>query len=412
MTTPAIPRPEYPRPQFVRPDWMNLNGDWEFALDPGDSGLERGLREQPLPDRIRVPFCPESELSGIGNHDFINAVWYRRTVRLPEAWPERRVLLHFQACDYDTTVWVNGREVGRHRGGFTPFTCDLRGAAEPGTDAVIVVRARDNTRLAQPAGKQSAQYGNHGCHYTRTTGIWQTVWLEPVPEVRFLRPRITPDPAAGGFHLELPLKAHGPAFPGRIRATLLNSGREIAGSETAWHGGLAARLFLPVPVAERVLWEPARPHLYDLRVELRRADGAVADAFTSYAGLRSVELDGFSFKLNGRPLFQRLVLDQGFYPDGVLTAPDDAALVRDIRAENSRSDVRTLVLVAGDILQGTPMSTVVRGEPDIECLNAMGVDAMTVGNHEFDKGRTELLAEYAATGVPPAYLPSSEEVTQ
>ena len=127
-----IPRSEYPRPQFTREDWLCLNGEWQFEIDQGDSGLERGLLERELSDRIMVPFCPESQLSGIENPDFMNAVWYRREVTIPSAWAGRRVLLHFQAVDYDSTVWVNGEEVGRHRGGFSPFSCDLRDVAVAG----------------------------------------------------------------------------------------------------------------------------------------------------------------------------------------------------------------------------------------------------------------------------------------
>ncbi|MEI8079963.1 MAG: sugar-binding domain-containing protein, partial [bacterium] len=281
MGTP-LPRPEYPRPQFVRADWLNLNGEWEFEIDAGDSGLERGLRERPLTGRITVPFCPESSLSGVGHEDFMNAVWYRRTVRLPPAWAGRQVLLHFQAVDYDTTVWVNGREVGRHRGGFTPFSCELRGVAAPGDEAVIVVRARDDNRRPQPGGKQSAQYGRYGCLYTRTTGIWQTVWLEAVPETQFLRPRITPDVARGGIDLELPIRAFSGAGlrAGTVRCTLSAVGRTVAVAETAWRGELSARLFITIPTADRRLWAPGQPWLYDVGVELLDAAGGVADAFT------------------------------------------------------------------------------------------------------------------------------------
>ena len=134
-----LPRPEYPRPQFVREDWLCLNGPWQFEIDYGDSGLVRGLKDRELKDTIQVPFCPESELSGIGHVDFMNAVWYRREVAIPKEWAGRKVLLHFQAVDYDTTVWVNGVEVARHRGGFAPFTCDLGGVVSAGETATIVV---------------------------------------------------------------------------------------------------------------------------------------------------------------------------------------------------------------------------------------------------------------------------------
>jgi beta-galactosidase/beta-glucuronidase len=199
----SIPRSEYPRPQFVRDDWLCLNGPWQFEIDAGDSGLQRGLVERELTGEITVPFCPESELSGVGNVDFMNAVWYRREVDIPADWkgPGKKVLLHFQACDYDTTVWVNGEQLVRHRGGWSPFVADLSGVAGGGDKAVIVVRARDDARNNQPNGKQSQKYERWSCLYTRTTGIWQTVWMEPVPELHLKRPRITPDVAGKRFRI-------------------------------------------------------------------------------------------------------------------------------------------------------------------------------------------------------------------
>ena len=137
-----IPRSEYPRPQFVRDDWLCLNGEWGFETDQGDSGIHRGLLERELNDKIIVPFCPESKLSGIENHDYYNAVWYRRNVTIPSEWTGKRVLLHFQAVDYDSTVWVNGEEVGRHRGGFSPFSCDISDVASAGDEI--------NDRAARP----------------------------------------------------------------------------------------------------------------------------------------------------------------------------------------------------------------------------------------------------------------------
>ncbi len=185
-----VPRSEYPRPQFVREEWLCLNGEWQFEMDQGDSGLERGLLERELNSSIVVPFCPESKLSGIENPDFMDAVWYRRTVDVPAEWAGRRTLLHFQAVDYDATVWVNGEEAGRHRGGFTPFSVDLGDVG--GETLTIVVRARDSHEAPQPRGKQARGYGPHGAIYVRTTGIWQTVWMEPVPEIALGRPRLTP----------------------------------------------------------------------------------------------------------------------------------------------------------------------------------------------------------------------------
>lgn len=325
---PAVPRPEYPRPGFARTDWLNLNGTWEFAKDPGDSGFERGLHQQALPGSITVPFCPESELSGIGDTDFLHAVWYRRTVTVPPEWAGRRPVLHFGAVDHDATVWVNGTEVARHSGGFTPFSVDLGAVVDAGGDAVIVVRARDTARGPQARGKQATEFANSACNYTRTTGIWQTVWMEPVGAVHLRRPRITPDLAGSAFHLELPLSANRPGH--RVRARLSDGQGTVTQATVRADLDLAPRLVLPVPADRSRPWSPEDPHLYRVLLEVVDADGEVVDRAVCTAGLRSVSIDGKRLLLNGRPVFQRLVLDQGWYPDGLMTAPDDAALVRDI----------------------------------------------------------------------------------
>jgi beta-galactosidase/beta-glucuronidase len=323
----TLPRAEYPRPQFIRSRWLNLNGEWQFEIDQGDSGLERGLLGRELHDRITVPFCPESSLSGINNRDFLNAVWYRRQVTIPEEWAGQRVLLHFQAVDYDTTVWVDGEEVGRHRGGFTPFTCDL--GVRAGQILTIVVRARDDHQLPQPRGKQAQKYADYSCWYTRTTGIWQTVWLEPVPVYALKRPRITPDVTRGLFHLEQSITNNRPGL--HLSARLCQQTQTITEAECAADLDLTPCLDLLIPEQQRRLWSPQDPYLYDLTIELRDETGAVLDSAQSYAGLRGVALDGRAIKINGQIIFQRLVLDQGYYPDGIMTAPSDEELVRDIQ---------------------------------------------------------------------------------
>jgi len=329
------PRPEHPRPQWFRPDWQSLNGTWEFEIDWSDSGTERGLRTRGLRDRILVPFAPEAPLSGIDEQDFMEAVWYRRAIDVPAGWAGRRVLLHFGACDYDTTVWVDDVEVGRHRGGFTSFTFDITdalGAGGPGGErsATVVVRARDSRHGPKARGKQSRDYAGHGALYGRTTGIWQTVWLEAVPEVALGLARITPDVAGSRFHLEVPVSDNREGWS--VEAVLSDGDGEVARASTAAGGDLAPRLVLDVPAARRRLWGPGDPHLYGLSVRLLDASGAVVDQIDSYAGLRSVAIRGTGVLINGAPVFQRLVLDQGFYPDGVLTAPSDDALVADIQA--------------------------------------------------------------------------------
>ncbi|ROS41421.1 glycoside hydrolase family 2 protein [Amycolatopsis thermoflava] len=323
-----IPRAEYPRPQFVRPDWLCLNGNWQFEVDRADSGLERGLTERELTGEIVVPFCPESELSGVEDVDFMEAVWYRRTVLVPADWRGRKVLLHFQAVDHDATVWVNGHEVARHRGGWTPFTADLSDVVAPGKDATIVVRARDPRTGPQARGKQSERYENYTAYYTRTTGIWQTVWLEPVPESHLLRPRITPELATSSFTVEA--RVSGPKRGLVVRARLSDSSGELASATARVDLDFTTRVELPVPAGRRRLWCPEDPALYDITIELVDGDGRLIDSAQSYAGLRGIAIDDKAVLLNGRPVFQRLVLDQGYYPDGLMTAPSEKALVKDI----------------------------------------------------------------------------------
>ncbi|MBO0745200.1 MAG: beta-galactosidase, partial [Candidatus Dormibacteraeota bacterium] len=287
---------------------------------------------RPLTGRILVPFAPESELSGVGVRDFLLAVWYRRSFTVPAAWAGEHVHLRFQAVDYDTTVWCDGREVARHRGGATPFSCDL-GALPPGSEHVLVVRARDDHRPPQPRGKQSQRLEPWSVFYPRTTGIWQTVWLEAVPETWLGRPRFVPDLPGGALRLEQPVG--GRVLDHRVRATVRDAGGVAVRGEATVGSGFVALVDLPLPADRRRLWSPEDPHLYDVDLELVDTTGAVVDRAESYAGLRSVNVRGQAVHLNGRPRFQRLVLDQGYYPDGILTAPSDAALRRDIELARS-----------------------------------------------------------------------------
>ena len=327
-TMPALPKPEHPRPQLVRDYWMNLNGIWGFEIDAGDSGLERGLARRELTSEILVPFAPESVLSGIEHVDFMEAVWYRRTVTIPQEWAGQNVLLHFGAVDHDATVWVNGLEVARHRGGFTPFTADLGGVAEPGTEAVIVVRARDSRHEMQARGKQATWYNNTHCQYTRTTGIWQTVWMEAVPEVHIKRLRMTPNLADSSITIEVPISQN---RAGHTVTAVLSDKDDVTVEATAKADlDLTPTLRLNIPAESLRPWCIEDPFLYNLEVAVRDAAGTVVDRVSSYAAVRSVALDGKVVRLNGKSVFQRLVLDQGYWPDSLMTSPDDAALVKDI----------------------------------------------------------------------------------
>jgi beta-galactosidase/beta-glucuronidase len=320
----AMPRPEHPRPQFYREAWENLNGEWEFAIDRGASGDARGLHlpGTPYPGRITVPFCPESALSGVLEKDFLNCVWYRRTIHIPADRLQGRVLLHFGAVDYRCTVFLNGKACGEHRGGYSSFCFDVTDALRPG-DNTLTVRAEDDVRCgAQPSGKQSARYASYECYYTRTTGIWQTVWLEYTPQVSLASVQVDAD-MHGAAVFTAALRGQGDCL---LETLITFEGEPAAHCRTPLHGG-CTRFALQVDSPR--LWDIGEPNLYDVSYRLYQG-GELVDEVRSYLGFRTVELRDHAFYLNGRPVFQRLVLDQGFYPDGVYTAPTDEALKRDI----------------------------------------------------------------------------------
>jgi beta-galactosidase/beta-glucuronidase len=322
----TTPRPEHPRPDFERKAWQILNGEWQFAIDNSKSGLEKGWHTGvEFPRRIVVPFCPESRLSGIGETDFMDAVWYRRTFTVDKALRGRRLILHFGAVDYDARVWVNGREVARHRGGYTPFSADITDAVKMDGENELVVYAEDDLRSAfQPSGKQSHQLHSYGCMYTRTTGIWQTVWLEAVPDTHISSVTVWPDAMNGRVSLEIGVERP----PGEIalEVTAWAGGKSVASEKVKQVGGQnVVTLEIPKPK----LWAPGKPFLYDLRLRLVKGR-EVMDEVSSYFGLRDVRIEGDRILINGKPVFQRLILDQGFWPDGIYTAPSDPDLSGDI----------------------------------------------------------------------------------
>lgn len=312
-----IPRSEHPKPQFRRDGWLNLNGEWGFEIDNGCSGKARGRASaDSLAGTITVPFCPQSRLSGVGHVDFIRGVWYRRTVTLTDAQCAGRVRLHFGAVDYACEAFVNGRSVGTHRGGYISFAFDITDAVQPGEN-VITVYAEDNERDPMiPRGKQSEQFYSHGCDYTRTTGIWQTVWLEFLPEIHIEKVKFYPDAETGAVRIAAEL-----CGAAELTVSASYDGRPMGEAIRSCAGG---RVELTLTLAETHLWEVGHGRLYDLTLTYG------ADTVHSYVGLRSIRLDGMRFLLNGKSVFQRTVLDQGFYPDGIYTAPSDDELRRDI----------------------------------------------------------------------------------
>ena len=321
-----VPRPEYPRPQMVREAWMNLNGRWQFEIDQGCSGEARRFYQRTsLDDSIVVPFCPESKLSGVEHVDFMASVWYRRTFYIPEAWQGMRVLLHFGAVDYHAHVYVNGAKVGEHVGGYTGFSFDITEALAEGENALTVWAVDDLRSGRQPIGKQCQGYYSAGCSYTRTTGIWQTVWLEAVPAMHVESVKLTPSLADGALDVACKLSGNAPGW--KLRATASFMGKDVGTEAFAADGALAGgRLAL----AEIHPWKPGEGNLYDLTLELCDEAGTVVDTVYSYAGLRAVTWGNGAIQINGKNVFQRLILDQGFYPDGIYTAPSDDELKADI----------------------------------------------------------------------------------
>jgi beta-galactosidase/beta-glucuronidase len=338
---PLIPTPSaeldsqgrgYPRPLLQRATWFSLNGDWEFAFDP--DGVWQYPTDVHWESRIRVPFAPEAPASGIGRTDFFRACWYRRHCELPEMPPGGRWILHFGAVDWQATVWVNGAFAGGHDGGYTPFSMDVTDLAD-GSACEIVVRADDDPHdLAKPRGKQDWQLQPHSIWYPRTTGIWQTVWLEYVPATRIGRLTLTPNLARWEVGVEVWLD--GPRRPGLRLGVKLRRGETILAADTynVVSGEVHRGIALSDPGIDdsrnELLWSPDTPNLLDVTLELWADRGELIDRVESYTALRAAGVQGDRFLLNGRPYILRMVLDQGYWPDGGLTAPDDHALRRDV----------------------------------------------------------------------------------
>ncbi len=308
---------EYPRPQFVRANWRNLNGLWSYAVTAKDAATPSDWA-----GKILVPFCPESALSGVGRLiEPTETLWYRR--ELPEAKPEKRTLLHFEAVDYDAQVWVNGRELGKHRGGHTPFSFDITDALKSGGNELLV-KIDDATEAYQLHGKQNID--PKGIWYTRVTGIWQTVWLEHVSPSYLTDVDYACDIKAGTL-LVTP-KLSGTTPPGsKVRATVSFKGQTVGTAEDT----KSILLSLKAPQ----LWSPDSPNLYDVKLEVIDANGQVTDSVESYTAMREFgkavdELGHLRFTLNGKPFFHWGPLDQGWWPDGLLTPPTDVAMRSDI----------------------------------------------------------------------------------
>jgi beta-galactosidase/beta-glucuronidase len=328
----------YPRPQLRRDSWYSLNGAWDFAFDP--DAAWRHPADVTWGPPIRVPFAPEAPASGIGYTGFFRACWYRRRVVLPASDGGGEWLLHFGAVDYAATVWINGTQAGAHEGGYTPFTIDVTPYLAADRVCEIVVRAEDDPQdLAKPRGKQDWQLEPHSIWYPRTTGIWQTVWMERVPTARLLRVAFSPNLARWEIGIEAWIDCR--HREGLRLGVKLNSRGQTLASDTyqVLSGGVHRGIALSDPGIDdsrnELLWSPHAPNLVDVELALWGERGELIDRVQSYVALRSTAVQGDRFVLNNRPYLLRMALDQGYWPDGGLTAPDDAALKRDVELARS-----------------------------------------------------------------------------
>ncbi|MGG3468219.1 sugar-binding domain-containing protein [Neobacillus pocheonensis] len=328
----SIPRPEYPRPDFARNEWINLNGQWNFDFDDNNIGLkEEWYVNHNYSYQITVPYAFQTKLSGIDTMEFHDVVWYERTFTVPEKWQGKQIHLNFGAVDYRATVWINGMYVTSHEGGHTSFYANITDALRNGLNKVAV-RVEDlSTDLEQPRGKQFWEEESKGIFYTRTTGIWQTVWLEPVNHSFIERVKLTPYIDSGEVTIEYLVQNR-------------TDNQEI-GIEVSYQGQIVAQECLKVDLVQRKnkhavrlkdfedgegkLWSPEQPHLYNVKFYLK-AENEILDKADSYFGMRKISINDGKIELNNKPYYMKLVLDQGYYPNSLLTAPTDEDIERDI----------------------------------------------------------------------------------
>ena len=311
----SIPRPEHPNPQFERANWINLNGKWEFEMDKGVSGRDRKFYERTsLNSEIIVPFCPESVLSGIGDTDFLNCVWYLKKLNIEDNGLD--VILHFGAVDYESYVYVNGKEAYHNVGGYIGFDIDITSFVKRGEENIITVCAIDGHPAGKASGKQSKNYYSMGCDYTRTTGIWQTVWLEYVEKSRIEYVKYYPSAEQKNVQMEISVRGNEKLF-----VECSYEGKVEGSVDISLTSGVSR---ITVPLDEVYLWEAGCGRLYDVTLSYGN------DKVKSYFGIRTTAFDKQNYLLNGKPLYLRTVLDQGFYKKGIYTAETEEELVRDI----------------------------------------------------------------------------------
>ncbi|MBQ4898687.1 glycoside hydrolase family 2 [Paenibacillus sp. Marseille-P2973] len=326
---------DYPRPQFVRDKWMNLNGEWDFRFDDDNVGeIEKWQEQLAGSHKITVPFTYETQASGIGTPEFHSRVWYSKNVSIPKEAEGKRVILHFQAVDYIAKVWVNGVLAGSHQGAYAAFSFDITPYLIFGEDNIITLKAEDSDDCTQPRGKQRWTKDNFECFYVQTTGIWQTVWLEYVDEQRLDRVKITPD--LDHARVAFDYRVHGlETAKGtlRLEAIVTMKDRHVKTVSLVID---RPRQSVEVDLVhevngpwKRIFWSPQQPNLYDVEFVLYH-DDIVVDRVLSYFGMRKVSIEKGKVLLNNVPIYQRLMLDQGYWTESHLTPPSEEALIADI----------------------------------------------------------------------------------
>ena len=322
-----IPRPEFPEPQFMRASWQTLNGAWDFAFDDGNKGLAQKWDQTGLKSKrsILVPYCFESKLSGIEDTGFHPVFWYARSFSVPKSWSGKHVLLHFGAVDYRASVWLNGHFLGRHEGGGVPFVFDITDALKKGHGNRLVLRVEDPpTDKSIPRGKQSWTLKSKGIFYTRTSGIWQPVWLEATGEEYLDYVHVLAGQnGVAEFHGKLDAI---PPQPLTLSIDILD-GATVVGHVEA--NTTEDRVDTNVTVASPKLWSPDSPTLYTVRYRLLQK-GQPLDQVDSYLGFRTIGITNDRVTINGHPYYLKFLLDQGYWPDSILTPPSDAAIQKDI----------------------------------------------------------------------------------
>ncbi|MDM5329098.1 sugar-binding domain-containing protein [Neobacillus sp. CF12] len=330
-------RPEYPRPQLVRKEWLNLNGEWDFAFDDNNTGVKEKWfqTEDAFDQKINVPFAYQTELSGIHDPSFHDHVWYRREFTVPTQWNDQKVILHFGAVDYRAWVYVNGQYVGYHEGGHVSFSFDITDHLQWGNETLVIRVEDPSTDETIPRGKQFWVEKSDAIWYTRTTGIWQTVWIEPVSATSISKLRLTPDIDRGDIIVEFDVL--GDYLNKTIDVEISFKGEMIVKDTIEVFESYNKR---SINLYNRQIfrtsfhhigwnWSPENPNLFDIKVTLKE-DEVTLDEVDSYFGMRKVHIENGMVYLNNKPYYQKLVLDQGYWPEGLLTAPSDEDLKKDI----------------------------------------------------------------------------------